>query len=191
MAWEWWKKLTESEDDKKERQFQEFAQTDDFRKLLRKEAASIVAQSRIQDEEDKKKAKEDYKRKVKEAEKSLKTVSEEMVESSEPFVNVLGLGFSKENGIEVKLDYNRAFIRYLHKAGIKASNDEETIRLWLAHLNYDISEEAKAEDYLMNGVSDDEMPSMSYDEMFGANDDDEEEPDSGWKQSTTQNVPRK
>jgi hypothetical protein len=191
MAWNWWEKLTESEETRKEREFHEFAKTEDFRKMLHAEAKSIVEESKKQDEEDKNKAKADHKKRIDYAKKNLSELGQEMTDSPEPFVSVLSIGFTAENGIEVKLDYNKSFIRYLKKAGIKASNDEETIRLWLAHLNYDISEEAKAEDYLMNGVSDNEMPSMSYDELFGVDDDDEDELDSGWEQSSAPNVPRK
>ena len=196
MAFEWFKKLveTETDEDKKARQFKEFAQTEDFRKLLRDEAANIVAESRKKDEEDKQKAKEQHKHKIKEAEKNIKVLAENMNDSPEPFIHVLAMGFTAENGIEVKLDYNKSFIRYLNKAGIKAANDEETIRLWLAHLNYDISEEAKAEDYLMNGVDENEMPSMNYDELFGTDDDDENDEDelnSRWEPPTPQDVPRK
>lgn len=184
MSWDWFKKLTESAEEKKQRQLNELAQTEDFRKMLREEANKMMLESKRQEAEEKNKAKAEHKTRIKNAEDNLKTIGTEMQDSPEPFVNVLSIGFTPENGIEVKLDYNKAFIRYLNTAGIKATNDEETIRLWLAHLNYDISEEAKAQDYLMHGVSEDEMPPMNYDEMFGKDDDDEEKPNSGWEQPT-------
>lgn len=182
MAWNWLKKIRESDESAKQRHIEEFAKSEDFKKMLREEASSLLEESKKKQKENEWKKKQEHQQKVKEAEESIETIGEQMKDSNEPFVNVLSLGFTPENGLEVKLDYNKAFIRYLNKAGIEGTNDEETIRLWLAHLNYDISEEAKAEDYLMNGVSEDEMPSMSYEEMFEMDkaDDDEEKPNSGW-----------
>lgn len=170
----WLKKLLESKEERKQREMDEFTKSNEFKAMLRQEAANVIAEGKRLDEEKKKKDKADHEKRVQEAKKNLEVLGESMRDSKEPFVNVLSMGFSPENGIEVKLDYNEAFIRYLNKVGIKGANDDETIRLWLAHLNYDIGQEALAQDYLANGVSPDEMPSMSYDEMFVDNTDDGE-----------------
>ena len=185
MSLNWWERVTESKANKEARELkereetevrllQELAAGDSFKKMVKETAVSLIRETEeaaIRKEQEEAKL---HKAKVKKAKEDILTVGQSMQDSNEPFCNVLSMGFDPSQGIKVSLDYNDAFIRYLNAAGIKASNPEETIRLWLANLNYDITQEEIASDYLMNGVSDDEKPSMDYDEMFGM--DDEGEP---------------
>lgn len=177
MSINWFKRLTESQEEKKQRQLCELAQTEDFRQMIKEEAKNLVKETKEQEKKQKQEERKKHYEKVEKAKEDINTIGDEMKDSNEPFVNVLSIGFTKENGIEVKLDYNEAFIRYLHAAGVKANSDEETVRLWLAHLNYDISQEALAENYVMNGVDDDEKPDMDYDEMFNIDEEDSNESD--------------
>ena len=185
MAIEWFKRLLESEEEKEKRIIQQYATSDDFKQSVKEAASSLVKEAEEARKREEQEQVEEEKRKLEESIKHVERVADSMKESNEPFINILGMGFSKENGLEVKLDYNDAFIRYLNAAGIQASNDEETVRLWLAHLNYDIEQEMLAQDYLRNGVSSEEKPSMTFDEYFPEDDDDEiedeDEPDTGWK----------
>lgn len=174
MSMEWLKRITESKENRQARELEELTKSNKFQEIIAQKAAEVVEENRLKEVKAKEEIAKKHKEKVEKAKSDLEMLGENMKDSNEPFVNILSMGFNKENGIEVRLDYNAAFIKYLHAAGIKAPNDEETIRLWLAHLNYDISEETKARDYLMNGVSEDEKPSMSYDEMFETDKSDED-----------------
>jgi len=158
----------------KEEQLAELLRSEEFKKLVKESAASLVKETKEAAIREKEEEKQLYLAKVAKATEDVKTLGESMEDSPEPFCNVLSLGFDPTHGIRVSLDYNSAFIRYLNKMGIKASNDEETVRLWLAHLNYDITQDMLAEDYLVNGVSEDETPPVGYDDMFGV---DEQDPD--------------
>lgn len=184
MSMEWLKRITESKEERKKRQLEELAQTDDFKELIQDKASEILREHRDKEQQRIEEERKNHKEKVNEAKENLETLGNEMKNSPEPFVNVLSIGFNAENGIEVKLDYNQAFIRYLHAAGIKGKNEEETIRMWLAHLNYDIGQDDLAQDYVMNGVDGDEMPSMSFEEIqqriVDDDGEDEDEPHTGW-----------
>jgi hypothetical protein len=186
MSETWLQRLLESKADKQRREFEELhdkrkqdldelSKSQEFKDMLRKEATDIIAEGKRKEKERVESEKKRHIAQVAEARKNIEIISNDMRNSKEPFVNVLSMGFSPENGIEVKLDYNESFIRFLNSLGIKGANDDESIRLWLAHLNYDIGQESLAEDYLANGVSGDEMPPMGYAEMFGGEDDDEDD----------------
>jgi len=189
MAWKWLEALSESTEDKKTRQINELTDTDEFRELVAKSATAqldelthtdefseLVAESatamvrsakeaEIKRKEDERK---DHVIKLAAAKEAVETIGNSMRDSHEPFCNVISMGFDKELGIKVNLDYNDAFIRYLNAAGIKGPNDEATVRMWLAHLNYDIQQEDLASDHLLNGVADDDLPEGGdYDKMFG------------------------
>jgi hypothetical protein len=174
MAWNWLDRIIENKKNKELReekenkqQLQELAKGDEFKQMV-KDAAKVIIHENM---EAAKLAKLENARahevSVTKAKEDINLVSDSMQDSTEPFVAVLGMGFDKHQGLKITLDWNDAFIRYLTAAGIKGNNDEETIRIWLANLNYDISQEVIASDYILNGVDDTEMPSMNYDKMFG------------------------
>jgi len=196
MARNWWDRIIENKKNKELReekenkeQLQELAKGDEFKRMV-EDAAKVIIHENMEATKRAKlenvKAHEDSVTKAKE---DINLVSDSVQDSTEPFVSVLGMGFDKHQGLKITLDWNDAFIRYLTAAGIKGNNDEETIRIWLAHLNYDITQEALASDYVLNGVDDTEMPLMGYDAMFGLdengepidNDDDmREQPEEDW-----------
>lgn len=171
MSWDWLDRLTESkkarELEERKQRLHELATGDDFKNMVRVAANDIIREREEISEHQKREKIKAHDIKVTKAKEDIQTVSSSMQDSSEPFVNVLGMGFDKHRGLKTSLDWNDAFIRFLHAAGIKGSNDEETIRLWMANIWYDISQEALASDYVMNGVDDTEMPSLNYDQMFG------------------------
>lgn len=189
MAISWFKKLTESPEDKKERearerleQIEELKESPEFRNVMVDAFQSL----KDKEESDKQKEKQEHIEKVTKAKLDVELVGESMQDSPEPFANVLAMGFDKAKGIQVKLDFNPAFIRYLKTFGIVGTNDEETIRIWLAHMADDIIREEQAQDYLLHGVSENDKPAMTYDEMFqtGQGEDANEDDDSGWEQPT-------
>jgi len=183
MGIKWWERLAETAENKKARQLKELASTDDFKTLVVESAAELIRNQKRQERELTVKLAQDHQDKLEKAIDYIDTIGTEMEDSNEPFCNVLSMGFDPTQGVKVKLDWNDAFIRYLNAAGIKAANDDETIRMWLAHLNHDIDQEALASDYLMNGVGDDELPEMGYDELFdvgGKDDPPGVEPENEW-----------
>jgi hypothetical protein len=174
MGWLWLQRAMENAEQtrvreaaEKKESLDELSKSDDFKQMVKDGAAELIEEQRRVKEERVLERKRNHESEMEKALEYVDTIGETMQDSTEPFCNVLSLGFDPELGIKVKLDYNPAFIRYLNAAGIKASNDEETVRLWLAHLNYDIQQENLAGDYFMNGVSEDEMPEGGYDDMFG------------------------
>jgi len=178
MSWEWWERLTESKDvteareaEEKEQQLQELASGDTFKKMVKTAANEIIREREDIKEKLKREKIKAHQLKVEKAKEDIQTVSASMQESNEPFVNVIGMGFDKHQGLKTTLDWNPAFIRFLHKAGLKGNNDEATIRLWLANLWHEANQEAIADDYLMNGVDDNEMPKLNYDQMFEMDED--------------------
>lgn len=187
MTIKWLQKLTESAEAKKQRLADErTAQIEALKKTPEFRGVMVDAFNQLK-EEDKQAARDelkDHEDKVKKAKIDVNLVGESMQDSPEPFANVLAMGFSKEHGIKVKIDFNPAFVRYLKTLGIDGSNEEEIIRIWLAHLADDIMKTEQAEDYLYNGVDKSEKPTLSYEEMFQMGDDDEkdedEDPDNRW-----------
>ena len=173
MSFDWWDRILESKADKEAREaeernqeLQKLALGDDFKNMVKSAANDIIREREEILETLKKEKIEAHEIKVAKAKEDIQTVSASMQDSNEPFVTVLGMGFDKHRGLKTSLDWNDAFIRFLHAAGLKGSNDEETIRLWMANIWYDVGQEAKASDYLMNGVDDTEMPRMNYDQLF-------------------------
>lgn len=70
--------------------------------------------------------------------------------SQNPMVRILGESVSEEEGIKIELDWNPAFIKYLRKNGLTATNDEQLIQKWIAMLYRDLIENAfpqKTSDY--------------------------------------------
>lgn len=180
----WLDSLLESKKDKQTRQFEEFGKTDEFKSMLRQQASELIEESKNKAEREKVQDKENYRKRLEDAEKSISTVSKDMEESSEPYVIIRSLSFTPENGIEIKLDFNPAFIKYLAASGIEGRNEDDTIRRWLSYLSYDIVQEGIAEDYILNGVPEDEVPKMGLEELLDEiqeEQEDEKEFDSGWE----------
>lgn len=55
-------------------------------------------------------------------------------ESNEPWVNVVSERVDPENGVELKLDWNKAFIKYLQAHGIRGRSEDEIVDKWLRTL---------------------------------------------------------
>lgn len=179
----WFKDLLESKENKQSRQFDEFAQTDEFKTMLRKQASKLIQESKDSAERDEIQEKQDHQNRIDEAEKSISVITKKMEASSEPYIMIRSLNFTPENGIEIKLDFNPAFIKYLDNNGIKGRNEDEIIKRWLAYLSQGIVQEGIAEDYILNGVPEDEVPSMKLEELLDEIQevqDDEEEFNTGW-----------
>lgn len=180
---DWFKNLLETREDKQTRQFNDFAQTDEFKTMLREQASELIQEAKNNAEREKVQEEQDHQDRIDEAEKSISVMTEKMEASSEPYIMIRSLNFTPENGIEIKLDFNPAFIKYLNVNGIEGRNEDETIRRWLAYLSQEIVQEGIAEDYVLNGVPEDEVPSMKLEELLDEIQevqDDEEELNTGW-----------
>ncbi|MGZ8924404.1 MAG: hypothetical protein ACXW2E_00840 [Nitrososphaeraceae archaeon] len=60
--------------------------------------------------------------------------------SIDPWVEVIGESVDPVKGIEIKLDWNDAFIQYLKENGITAKDDDTAVQKWLAFLYQDLIE---------------------------------------------------
>ena len=58
--------------------------------------------------------------------------------SPEPWVEVIGESIDPVRGIEIKLDWNDAFIQYLKENGITAKDEDTAVQKWLAFLYQDL-----------------------------------------------------
>lgn len=58
--------------------------------------------------------------------------------SPEPWVEVIGESIDPVKGIEIKLDWNDAFIQYLKENGITAKDEDTAVQKWLAYLYEDL-----------------------------------------------------
>jgi hypothetical protein len=63
-------------------------------------------------------------------------------ESDEPWVEVLGGNVDSEKGLEIKLDWNDAFVDQLKKKGYKGTTEQELISSYLLELSKSIGEES-------------------------------------------------
>jgi len=169
----WFNRLFETKEEAIERQFQEMQDNEKFAELLEDKVNKMFNESKKREEDEKNYEKIKHAERLQKAKSDTAVIADELKDSPVPFVNVISIGFSKENGIEVKLDYNTSFIRYLHANKIKASNDDDTIRLWLAHLADDINKESLAEDYIRGNTQDDEILDMDFSTIFDTNVDDD------------------
>jgi len=92
------------------------------------------------EKEDKQKVEAD----LREAESELVVLREQQQEyedkqnSSEPWVIVVGESIDPIKGIEIKLDWNEAFIQYLKENGITAKDEDVAVQKWLAMLYADL-----------------------------------------------------
>ena len=63
---------------------------------------------------------------------------ESMMESDEPWVEMIGSSHDPEKGIKVELAWNPAFIAYLREGGIQGASEEECAQRWLAMVARDV-----------------------------------------------------
>lgn len=68
---------------------------------------------------------------------SIKEDREKRYNSNEPFVEVISSHFDEEQGIQLRLDWNPAFIKYLKKHGVPGHNEDEIVACWLRGLGRD------------------------------------------------------
>jgi wobble nucleotide-excising tRNase len=78
--------------------------------------------------------------------------NEEKRNSSEPWVEVVGESIDPVKGIEIKLDWNDAFIKFLQASGIQGTDEDVIVQKWLALLYQDLFE--TLEDRAINTKSD-------------------------------------
>jgi len=163
---EWFKRLFQSPEEKEQEQYVKILQSDGFKNLVRQQAESLLEESRREEERLKVEAELKRKAVLDNAEQTISAMTEEMQKSNKPYVVIRSLGFNPQQGIEVKLDYNPAFIKYLVTNGITGKNEDEIVRRWLAYLSTDIIQDSVADEYVMSGVSPDETPGISLEEIL-------------------------
>lgn len=66
-------------------------------------------------------------------------------ESDEPFVEIISQTFTEENGVQLRLDWNKPFIEYLRKNGVTGPTDEAIVDNWLVSLSRERIAEAGSE----------------------------------------------
>jgi hypothetical protein len=59
--------------------------------------------------------------------------------TKEPYVSIIGENIDPENGIEIALDWNAEFIKYLKQHGYTGTSDELIVQKWLQSLYNDMS----------------------------------------------------
>lgn len=63
-----------------------------------------------------------------------------MKDSPEPWVDVTGWS-ETDKGVKVELDWNDAFVDYLHANGIHSTDDEQTVQKWVTLLLRDMADQ--------------------------------------------------
>lgn len=63
--------------------------------------------------------------------------------SSEPWVEVIGENITDDGRIELRLDWNAAFIHYLRKSGFRGANDDVLVQAWLISLDRNLDDPAQ------------------------------------------------
>jgi hypothetical protein len=61
--------------------------------------------------------------------------------SDEPWVSIVGEGVDPDRGLQIQLDWNNAFIRFLKNSGYIGVTDESVVGQWLVHLYKHVAEE--------------------------------------------------
>lgn len=56
-------------------------------------------------------------------------------ESNEPFVEIVSETFSEEGGVQLRLDWNQPFIKYLKANGFSGPTDESIVDNWIVSLS--------------------------------------------------------
>ena len=63
--------------------------------------------------------------------------------SSDPWVEVIGENITDDGRIELRLDWNPAFIHYLRKSGFRGANDDVLVQAWLISLDRNLDDPAQ------------------------------------------------
>lgn len=56
-------------------------------------------------------------------------------ESDEPFVEIISESVTEDGGVNLRLDWNQAFIKHLRDGGMQGATDELLIDNWISSLN--------------------------------------------------------
>lgn len=72
--------------------------------------------------------------------REVKKEHEDKKNSPEPWVEVIGESIDPVKGIEIRLDWNDAFIQYLKENGITSKDEDASVQKWLAFLYQDLME---------------------------------------------------
>ena len=72
--------------------------------------------------------------------REVKKEHEDKKNSPEPWVEVIGESIDPVRGIEIRLDWNDAFIQYLKESGINSKDEDAAVQKWLAYLYQDLME---------------------------------------------------
>jgi hypothetical protein len=132
----------------KELLLEEYKNTPEYKEELRQAAIEALREDKEKRQREERERKQQHQADVEKAEKDLSLLKEKMKDSPEPWVYIVGSHLDPSKGIEVSLEWNDSFIRYLRAQGVPGENDEEVVRMWLAHLSQDIDRQMIAEDYL-------------------------------------------
>lgn len=120
------------------------------KKLTLEERLAILEQALIAEQEAKKLAEA----KLEEVNSEVAILREKRAEfdlkrnSTDPWVEVIGESVDPVKGIEIKLDWNEAFIQYLKDNGIKGKDEDAIVQKWLAFLYQDLVD--KFEEKIIN-----------------------------------------
>lgn len=68
-------------------------------------------------------------------EAALQADRKKRYDSSEPYVEIISENFSSEGGIQLRLDWNAPFIKYLKENGFSGPSDEAIVDSWLISLS--------------------------------------------------------
>lgn len=65
-------------------------------------------------------------------------------DSDEPYVSIVSGDFTREGGVQLRLDWNAAFITYLRANGFTGATDEAIVDRWITSLSNERMSEATA-----------------------------------------------
>lgn len=68
-------------------------------------------------------------------------------DSDEPYVNIISSDFTQEGGIQLRLDWNNAFIKYLKANGFVGTSDEAIVDRWVSSLSNERPTESGPSDF--------------------------------------------
>lgn len=57
------------------------------------------------------------------------------MKSTEPWVSIRSDKVDHEKGLQLELDWNEAFIKYLRANGVKGTKEEDVVAYWLTMIN--------------------------------------------------------
>lgn len=68
---------------------------------------------------------------------SIQEDRDKRYKSNEPYVEVISSHYDDDQGIQLRLDWNPAFIKYLKRHGIPGNSEDEIVSFWLRRLGND------------------------------------------------------